>query len=282
MSKEMAGKVAIVTGGARGLGRGIAELFVEEGAKIVIADLRDEDGEALAARLGDAARYHRTDVSQREQVQALVDYAVKEFGRLDAMVNNAGITDTSYGRLIDNDFASFDPVMKVNVLGIMLGTQIAARAMAKTGGGAIVNLSSISAVRPGFGFFSYRASKAAVSAFSQSAAIELAEHNIRVNVICPGNVPTEMGTYASAPGENPEKGRRIAQAVSEVRMGFQPLKRQATPRDIGEAALWFASDRSPQVTGQIMSVDGGATIGDTQSQIGAIMEARAKVEAEFG
>ena len=282
MSEELAGKVAIVTGAARGLGRGIAELFVEEGARVVIADLRDEEGAALAAKLGENARYLRTDVSSREAVQALVDYAVSEFGRLDAIVNNAGISEASFGRLLDADFASFEPLMKVNVLGVMLGTQIAARQMAKTGGGAIVNISSIGGLRPGYGFFTYRSSKAAVSFFSKSAAIELAEHNVRVNVICPGNVPTEMGTYATAPGEDPEKGRRIAEAVAGVRMGFQPLKRQASPRDIGEAALWLVSDRSPQVTGQILAVDGGATIGDTKSQIGEIMAARAEVEAEFG
>jgi NAD(P)-dependent dehydrogenase (short-subunit alcohol dehydrogenase family) len=207
MSEELAGKVAIVTGAARGLGRGIAELFVEEGASVVIADLRDEEGEALAASLGSKARYLRTDVSSEAEVQALIDFTVGEFGRLDAIVNNAGITEPSFGRLIDASFAAFEPIMKVK---------------------------------------------------------------------------TEMGTYATAPGEAPEKARRIAEAVGAVRMGFQPLKRLATPRDIGEAALWLISDRSPQVTGQVVSVDGGATIGDVRSQIGEIMAARAEVEAEFG
>jgi len=282
MAGEMAGLVAIVTGGARGLGRGIVELFVEEGAQVVIADLLDAEGAALAASLGDAVRYRRTDVSSRDEVQALVDFTVAEFGRLDAMVNNAAINDNAYGRLLDADFAGFERLMNVNVLGVMAGTQIAARHMATAGGGSIVNVSSIGGLRPGFGLFAYRASKAAVTFFSQTAAIELAENNVRVNVICPGNVPTEMGTFATAPGEAPEKGRRIGEAVASVRMTFQPLKRQATARDIAEAVLWFAGNRSPQVTGQVLSVDGGATIGDTTSQIDAIMIARAKAEAEFG
>jgi NAD(P)-dependent dehydrogenase (short-subunit alcohol dehydrogenase family) len=282
MSAEMAGKVAIVTGAARGLGRGIAELFVAEGGKVVIADLRDEEGEALAQGLGDAARYMRADVSDRDAMQALVDFTVREFGRLNVMVNNAGVTENFFGRLLDAEFAGFERLMQINVLGAMLGTQIAARQMAKSGGGSIVNISSIGGVRPGFGFFTYRTAKAGVSFFTKSAALELAEHNIRVNCICPGNVPTEMGTFATAPGEDTEKQRRIAEAVADVRMGWQPLKRQASPRDIAEAALWFGGNRSLQVTGQVLSVDGGATLGDTTSQIGEIMTARADVEAEFG
>jgi len=278
MAGEFADKVAIVTGGSRGLGQGMVELFVEEGGRVVIADVLEDQGRALAETLGDATRFVKTDVSSREGMQALVDFALGEFGRLDAMVNNAGLSDQSYGRLLEDDFSGFDTIMRVNLLGCMLGTQIAGRHMASVGGGSIVNISSIGGIRPGWGLFSYRASKMAIASFTQSAALELAEHNIRVNAVCPGNVPTPMGTYAAS--EDPEKARRIGEAVKEARLTFQPLKRQATPRDIAEAVLWFAGDRSPQVTAQVLSVDGGATAGDPFSQIGAIMDARAAAEAD--
>jgi NAD(P)-dependent dehydrogenase (short-subunit alcohol dehydrogenase family) len=277
MANELAGKVAIITGGARGLGRGMAELFVAEGARAVIADLRDDEGAALAQGLGSAARYRRCDVSSREDFQALVDYTVSEFGGLHVLVNNAGLSDNLFGPLMDADFAMFEQVMAVNVKGTMQGTQIAARHMAQHGGGSVINISSISGIQPGFGFFTYRASKAAVVNFTQSAAIELGPHLIRVNCICPGNIPTEMAAFAQA--DDPDKARRIQEAVAEVRMGYQPLKVQGSPRDIAEAALWFASDRSAQVTAQIMAVDAGATAGVPFSQIADIMAARARVEA---
>jgi NAD(P)-dependent dehydrogenase (short-subunit alcohol dehydrogenase family) len=276
MANELAGKVAIITGAARGLGQGMAELFVAEGAKVVIADLRDDEGEALAIKLGSAARYRRCDVSSRDAFQALVDYAVAELGALHILVNNAGLSDNLFGPLMDADFSLFDAVMAVNVKGTMQGTQIAARHMAQNGGGSVINISSISGIQPGFGFFTYRASKAAVINFTQSAAIELGPELIRVNCICPGNIPTEMGAYAHT--EDPDKAQRIRDAVAEVRMGYQPLKRQGSPRDVAEAALWFASDRSAQVTAQIMAVDAGATAGSPFSQIADIMAARTRAE----
>ena len=278
MANELAGKVAIITGGARGLGQGMSELFIEEGAKVVIADLRDEEGEALAKALGSNAIYRRCDISSRDEFQALADFTVSQFGGLNALVNNAGLTDNLFGTLMDADFSVFEKIMAVNVKGTMQGTQIAARHMARYGGGSIINISSISGIQPGFGFFTYRASKAAVVNFTKSAAIELGPNLIRVNCICPGNIPTEMAGYAQ--GDDPEKTRRIREAIAEVRMGYQPLKRQGGPRDIAEAALWFAGDRSAQVTGQIMAVDAGATAGSPFSQIADIMAARAKAEAE--
>ena len=131
MANEMAGKVAIVTGGSRGLGRGMVELFVEEGARVVIADVLEDAGRELAAELGDAVRFRRTDVSSRDDVQGLVDFAVSEFGGLHAICNNAGLSDNAFGSLLEADFEAFDRVMAVNVKGVMLGTQIAARHMAK-------------------------------------------------------------------------------------------------------------------------------------------------------
>ena len=281
MAGELEGKVAIVTGGARGLGQGMVEMFVEEGARVVIADLREEEGTALAERLGNAVRFRRTDVSSRDDVQALVDHAVAEFGGLHAIVNNAGITDNSMNALLEADFDQFERIMAINVKGVMLGTQIAARHMAKHGGGSVINVSSISGVQAGFGFFSYRASKAAVINFTKTAACELGVNLVRVNCICPGNIPTEMGQFAATSGLENDKAVRIKQAVNDVRMGWQPLKRQGSPRDIASGAVYFASDRSAQVTGQILSIDGGATAGDPRSQIAEILAARAEVEEQF-
>lgn len=281
MADELAGKVAIITGAARGLGKGIAAMFVAEGAKVVLADVEEEAGKATAAELGGNARFFRTDVSQRDQMQALIDYTVAEFGALHAMVNNAGMNDNSYGRLIDDEFPRFELVMNVNILGTMLGTQIAARHMAANGGGSVVNISSLGGLRAGFGLPVYRASKAAVQNFTQTAAIELGEHGIRVNAICPGNVPTAMGTFRDSPGANAEKQRRIAEVIREVRLDVQPIKREGTTDDIANAALYFASDRGSYVTGQIIAVDGGAGAGDTKSLVTAMLSAKARVEAEY-
>ncbi len=275
MSKELSGKVAIITGGAAGIGRGTAELFVEEGAKVVIADVDEERGKSLSTTLGQATRFKYTDVSKREDVQALVSFAVAEFGGLHIMFNNAGVSDSAYGTLLDDDFIHFDRVMRVNLLGVMLGTQLAARHMAAHGGGSVINVASIAGVQAGHGLSCYRASKAGVIHFTKSAAIELGSQLVRVNCICPGNIPTDMGTFVAAPpGKTQSDGDRIQKAVRAVRMTHQPLQRQGQPNDIGQAAAFLGGDRSLQITGQVLSVDGGAATGAVRSQIAEIMEAR--------
>ena len=274
MNQELSNKVAIVTGGANGLGRASVELFMREGAKVVIADVDEAGGEALAAALGPSVRFRRTNVSLREEVEALVNYAVAEFGGLDVMFNNAGITDKSMGRLLDDDFRHFERVMQIDVLGVMLGTQIAARHMARSGGGSIINTASIGGALAGHGFPVYRAAKAGVITFTKSAAIELGEHLIRVNCLCPGNIPTGLGTYAPAPGMTPEQGERMRGAIAAVRLQRQPLKRQGEPIDVAQTALFLASERSRHMTGQVLTVDGGATAGDPRSLIEEILEIR--------
>ncbi|MDT5119662.1 MAG: hypothetical protein QOE30_5401 [Mycobacterium sp.] len=259
MVNELDGKVAIVTGGASGIGRGIVERFLAEGARVVIADVETERGEALASALGADAVFRQTDVSDPEQVGALVATTVEKFGGLHVMVNNAGIS-SPLGRLLDDDLADFHRVMGVNVLGVMAGTRDAARHMAESGGGSIINMTSIGGIQAGGGVMTYRASKAAVIQFTKCAAIELAYHEIRVNAIAPGSIPTPI-LGKSAAGMDPDE---LAQFEARIRQGMRddrPLKREGTTDDVAQAALYFATDRSRYVTGTVLPVDGGTSAG---------------------
>jgi NAD(P)-dependent dehydrogenase (short-subunit alcohol dehydrogenase family) len=243
--RELAGKVAIVTGGAGGLGRGTVEVFAEEGAQVVVADVDPAAGEALAKELGPAVAFTQTDVGEPDQIQTAVDFAVERFGGLHVMVNNAGIGG-SFSRFLDDDFADFDRVMAVNVLGVMVGSQRAARHMKANGGGVILNTTSIGGINAGAGVTAYRASKAAVIHFTRSIAIELARYDIRVNCVAPAHIPT---------GINAD----LDQAA--IVRAMQPLQRVGSPRDVGNAMLYLASDRAAQVTGIVLPVDGGTTAG---------------------
>jgi NAD(P)-dependent dehydrogenase (short-subunit alcohol dehydrogenase family) len=258
--KELDGKVAIVTGGASGIGRGTVERFVAEGARVVIGDVDDDRGASLVAELGPDVAFRRTDVSDPQQVGALVGAAVQQFGGLHVMVNNAGVSGTMHPGLLDDDLADFHRVMAVNVLGVMAGTRDAARHMAAHGGGSIINVTSIGGIQAGGGVMTYRASKAAVIQFTKSAAIELAHHEIRVNAIAPGNIPTRLAATSAANME-PGKAERYEARIRETMRADRPLKREGTPDDIAEAALYFAGDRSRYVTGTVLPVDGGTVAG---------------------
>jgi NAD(P)-dependent dehydrogenase (short-subunit alcohol dehydrogenase family) len=272
---ELSGKVAIVTGGAGGLGRAAVERFVAEDAQVVIADIDEGRGEELAGELGDAVAFQRVDVSNADDVQAAVDLAVERFGGLDIMFNNAGV-GSKFDRLIDNDLSDFDTVIGVDLKGVMLGTQRAARQMAEQGGGAIVNTASIAATTGGAGPIVYRAAKAAVVQFSKSAAIDLAPHNIRVNCIAPGHIPTGITNYD----------------LGSVIRTMQPLQRHGSPADVADAVLYLVSDRSAQITGIVMPIDGGTSAGPPVTQLRDLMRgvkagdearaARAKAAEEAG
>lgn len=276
MGQDLAGKVAIVTGGTGGIGKASVELFIEHGAKVVIADVNRDKGEALAAALGKNARFKQTDVSQADEVQSLVDYAVAEFGGLHVMFNNAGISGHMVPSLLDEPLDDFQRVMGVNLFGVMVGTQRAARHMAKHGGGSIINNSSTSGILPCFGAMVYRSSKAAIIMFSKSAAIDLGQHGIRVNALTPGYIDTELNAF-SAPGIPPEVAEKLAKAVQEVKFASQPLKRIGLTRDAAEAALFLASDRSSYTTGTVLSVDGGVTAGDPVNHMQQFLDARKNI-----
>ncbi len=244
MGHELSGKVAIVTGGASGIGRATVELFASEGARVVIADVAVEAGEALAAELGDAVAFRTTDVADVAEVQALIDFAVGTFGGLQVMVNNAGIS-SSFRRFLRDDLRDFDRVMAVNLFGVVIGTQRAGRHMAAHGGGSIINTSSIGGLSGGGPPTAYRLSKAAIAEFSRMVAVDLADHGIRVNCIAPGHIPTGITSY--------DMGPTITQD--------QPLQRQGSPGDVAEAILFLAGDRSAQITGIMVPVDGGTVAG---------------------
>jgi NAD(P)-dependent dehydrogenase (short-subunit alcohol dehydrogenase family) len=261
---ELADKVAIVTGGASGIGVGVVEKFLSEGARVVIADVDPDRGAAVAETHGAQAVFRQTDTAYPDQVSALVSFVVQQFGALDVMVNNAGVSGTMHRSFLDDDLADFQRVMAVNVLGVMAGTRYAARQMAASGGGSIINMSSIGGIQAGGGVMTYRASKAAVIQFTKSAAIELAHYDIRVNCIAPGNIPTPL-LASSATGLDPKTDQaeleRFEQAIREQMRADRPLQREGTPGDVAEAALYFAGDRSRYVTGTVLPVDGGTVAG---------------------
>jgi NAD(P)-dependent dehydrogenase (short-subunit alcohol dehydrogenase family) len=252
--QELAGKVAIVTGGAGGIGRATAQLLVAEGATVVIADVDADRGREVAASIGEAAAFRQTDVSDADQVQALVDFAVDRFGGLDIMFNNAGI-GSPLKRFLPDDLEDFSRIMSVNLFGVLVGAQRAGRYMKDNGGGSIINNASIAAVNAGTGMMSYRASKAAVAHVTKCMAIDLAPYRIRVNCLTPAHIRTNITTYEMGP----------------VLRYMQPLEREAQPGDVANAVVFLASERAAQVTGIVLPIDGGTTAGPPYAQTKLIM-----------
>ena len=262
MSSELSDKVVIVTGGSSGIGRGCAARFVAEGAKVVIADVNAEDGEAFAATLGADAAFKACDVADAASVDELVDFAVERFGGLHCMFNNAGISGARTERLLDHDFSDFESVMAVNVLGVIYGTQAAARHMKDNGGGSIINTTSIGGMQPGKGNYSYAMSKASVIMIAKSAAIDLGEYGIRVNCIAPANIESPILGNMLGKGLSEEDKAAMMVEVRNWLLSRQPIQRQGTTDDIAEAAMFLASDRSGYSTGQVICVDGGMLTGN--------------------
>ena len=257
------GKIAIITGGTSGIGERTAELFVEEGATVVIAGRRQEVGEALAARLGQSASFVRTDVNREEDIKALIEGTVARFGRLDCLFGNAGSGGPPVS-ITELEVEKFDAMMGVLVRSVAIGMKYAGIAMLKQGSGSIINTSSIGAWRGGGASHTYCAAKAAVSHLTRCVATELGEHGIRVNSISPGAIVT--GIFAKGVGLDAGAADRATQELMDRFAKAQPIPRAGLPDDIARAALYLASDASGFVNGHDLVVDGGMITGTRFSQ----------------
>lgn len=274
MKQNLEGKVAIVTGAGSGIGKATAELFVAEGARVVVADVDAESGQNLASSLGEAAYFRQCDVSRAEDVQAIVDCAIENFGGLDIMFNNAGVSGTQHPRFLDDDLSDFHQVLDINLYGTMMGSKIAGKYMSEHGGGVILNNASIAGIVPGQALMSYRMSKAAVIHFTKCIAIDLAQYGIRVNCLAPGHIRTPLTAF-TLPGMSEEQMVRIREAMAPVWDSNQPLKRHGRPEDVAESVMFLVSDRASQITGVVLPVDGGITAGDPVNHLQELFDARA-------
>jgi 3alpha(or 20beta)-hydroxysteroid dehydrogenase/cyclopentanol dehydrogenase len=243
------GKIAIVTGGASGIGEATTRLFVSEGAKVVIADIDDEKGNALEAELnhdGEVARYRQFDVTQENRWIEVVGEVMDTWGRLDVVVNNAGMSGVGRARVEETTVENWDAVFAVNSTAVMLGTKTAIPAMRKNGGGSVVNVSSIFGIVGSPAGAAYHASKGAARTFSKAAAVQYAPDNIRVNSVHPGFTDTPMTLDIHSQKE-----------IRDAREKMTPLGRLGLPDDIAYGILYLACDESSWVTGIELVIDGG-------------------------
>lgn len=248
---KLDGKVALITGAARGQGEAEARLFVEEGAKVMLADVLDGEGAVVAKELGSAAQYVHLDVTDEDQWKAAVELTTSAFGRLDVLVNNAGIL--KFSPITTTSLADYRAVIEVNQVGVFLGMRAAIPAMAANHSGSIVNISSIDGMVGMGGGVAYVASKFAVRGMTKTAALEVGQLGIRVNSIHPGGVDTPM--------IRPE-GTPLVDMDLDAMMGKQvPLGRIAQPIEIAQLAAFLGSEESSYCSGSEFVIDGGMTAG---------------------
>ena len=246
---RLEGKVALISGGARGQGACEGRLFAQEGAKVVLTDILDEEGEAVAAEIrqqGGDAIYVHLDVTQEQQWQDVIQATVDRYGKLDVLVNNAGIFPMV--RVEDTSVELWDQVMDINVTGVFLGTKHAIPAMRVAGGGSIINISSVAGLVGGSRAAAYSASKGAVRILTKGTAVQYAADGIRANSVHPGVIETPLTREYLADPRN----RRDREAKT-------PLGRIGTPEDVAYGVLYLASDESSFVTGSELVIDGGRT-----------------------
>ena len=240
-------KVAIISGGSRGMGAFEAALFVQEGAKVIIGDVRDEEGRDLAKHIGSNAVYMHLDVTSERDWAAVVKEATDRYGKLDILVNNAGVS--ARGTIEETSVDDWDRVMGINAKGVFLGTREAIPEMRKSGGGSIINISSqLGLVGMAESSPQYQSSKGAVRIFTKSAAIQYAPEGIRVNSVHPGPIVTPM-----------TEARRSDSAVQQVMVSRIPLGRYGESKDVAYGVLYLASDEASFVTGSELVIDGGWT-----------------------
>jgi xanthoxin dehydrogenase len=272
MGNRVKDKVAVITGAASGIGAGTARLFVDEGASVVIADFQADAGQALSDELGDRARFIKTDVTREDDVAAAVDLAVKEFGRLDCIINNAGIIG-AIGPIGDTTAEAWDATIAILLRGVFLGMKHAARVMIPQKSGCILSVSSSAGMMGGLGPHAYTAAKHAVVGLTKSVASELSKHGIRVNAVAPGSMVTAMSS-AVVTGD-PTNENDTAAALEET----SPLGIAGLPIDTANGLLYLASDEARYVTGHTLVIDAGQTSASTE---GEFHEQEADVLREAG
>ena len=248
---RLKGKTALVTGAASGFGKGIAELFVAEGARVAIVDLNEEGAKEVAASLGDNAIAIRCDVADGAQVAAAVKETSEAFGGLDIVVNNAGWTNAN-SPLMETDEATFRKIYDINVLSIFHMTKACVPLWREQGGGVMINIGSVAGIRPRPGLTWYNSSKGAVNLMTKSLAVELAPDRIRVNCVAPVMGATGLLEQFMGMPDTPENRKKFIATV--------PMGRLSEARDIANATLYLASDDADFITGVVMEVDGGRTI----------------------
>jgi len=241
--KLLEDKIAVITGGGRGIGKATAKQFIEEGATVVIAEFDENSGQSTAKELG--AHFFKTDISNEESVHSLFDFVKSEFSRLDILVNNAGVLMDSTLKKLESD--QFDAVINVNLRGVYLCGKAAAEIMIEQGSGVILNASSVVAHHGNFGQTNYVASKAGVIGMTKVWARELGKDGIRVNAVAPGFIQTDMTAGM------PEK---IVKMMGEK----VPLKRWGQPEDVANAYTFLASDEASYISGTVLNVDGGVVV----------------------
>jgi 3-oxoacyl-[acyl-carrier protein] reductase len=248
-------KVCLITGGAAGIGKATAEKFANEGAKVVICDVDVDAGKALAEKLGNDASFYKIDVTNREAVQAWVDDVVQKYGRVDVLVNNAGITrDGLFVKVKNGELVSqmsekdFDLVINVNLKGVFNCAQAVTPQMISQGGGVILNASSIVGLYGNFGQTNYAATKFGVIGMTKTWSRELGRHNIRVNAVCPGFILTEMV-------------KKMPEKILEGLAAKTPLGRMGEPEDVANLYCWLASEEASYIHGAAISIDGGMVLG---------------------
>ncbi len=263
--KRLEGKVAIITGATRGIGYSTAELFVEHGAKVVIAGRTVEAGEALAEKLGKNAVFVRTDVTREGDIKAMIDTAVERFGRLDCLFNNAGASVT-WDLVEDLSLEDFEAGMSYLLTSAFLGMKYAIPIMKRQRSGSIINNASVAALRTGYSSTLYSTGKAALIHLGKCTAMEVAQFGVRVNSISPGGIATPIfsrGRYGI--GQEDQDDRTVERLISYFTENL-PLKRAGLAEDIAYGALYLASDESIFVTGLDLVIDSGMTLGRTDDQ----------------
>ena len=262
MVQRLTGKVAVITGAASGIGLATLELFIEEGAKVVAADVQDVAGQALEQRFGGALRFAHCDVTQLPQLKAAIDSAAAHFGGLDILFSNAGSGGSPAG-VESFDADGWDATQALLLRAVAAGASYAVPHMKRRGGGAIVNTSSVSALQAGYAPLSYSVAKAGVLHYTRVAAAELSAHRIRINAVVPGFIATSI--FGGMFGLGVAEAKLMAERVAANSGTANPIGRSGLPRDIAEAALFLASDAAGFITGTHLTVDGGLTIGPRHS-----------------